>query len=261
MRDDLLQQFVTNQNSQIEKHARLRESEAFAAQAKRLQRLTEGFATAVHATWLMSRRAPNIYDDFLSFRFVDDLLQSAVAIWSLAKEGQLNAAKREMRYMLEASTKHAYVDIKLMGKALPDKTKYLSDVIPSSSLKFINDFRLYTFTCAENKEFMNLILSSYGLLSRYVHRSPEQIEEALRLMSLGVAPAFETAQQVESFVRDLSRMYDVVLVLLFNALGVGLAGDVFVNVLDCMKDWPFHKTRFVKKLSLTFDYKSERNAL
>jgi hypothetical protein len=44
----------------------------------------------------------------------------------------------------------------------------------------------------------------------------------------------------------------------FNALGMGLAGDISVHILDDMKDWPFHKTKFTKLLSSYFDYKHER---
>ncbi len=261
MNDDRLGQKYEHRDLRFEEHARLRESDAFVAQTKRLERLTEGFAIGAHAMWKMSTRAPDIYDEFLSFRFIDDLLQSAVAIWSLAKDGQLTAGKREMRYMLETATKHAYVDLKLMGQPLPEKVTFLSQQVPSSSVKFVDDFRLYSFTDVENKEFMDFIRSKYASLSRYVHRSPEQIEETLRLLERGIAPAFETQLEVESFVRELERLYDVILVLLFNALGLSLAGDVFVYALDDRKKWPFHKTLFTKKLSSSFDYKAERKAL
>jgi hypothetical protein len=259
MSNDLLRQATEYRDSRIEEHARLRQSEPFVAQTKRPQRLTEGFAIGAHAICLMSTRAPHIYDEFLSFRFIDDLLQSAVAIWSLAKEGQLTAGKREMRYMLEAATKHAYVDLKLTKNPLPEKITFLSEQVPNSSMKFVDDFRLYSFTDVENKEFMDFIRSSYASLCRYVHRSPEQVEETLRLLKRGIAPAFETQREVESFVRELERLYDVVLVLLFNALGLSLTGDVFVHTLDGTKEWPFHKTHFTKKLSSSFDYKAERN--
>jgi hypothetical protein len=207
----------------------------------------------------MSTRAPHIYDEFLTFRFVDDTLQSAVAVWLLAKEGQLTAAKREMRYMLETATKHAYVDIKQMGKPLAEKIAFLTDQVPRSSVDFVDDFRLYSFTDAENKAFMDFIRSSYSSLCPYVHRSPQQIEETLRLLERGVAPAFETEREVEAFVRVLERLYDVVLVLQFNALGLGLSGDVFVHALDDISNWPYHKTPFVKLLSSALDYKCERN--
>ena len=260
MHTDPIRKAIEKRDSHIEEHARLRNSEQFRALTTRLLRLMEGFVAGVHATWLMSRRAPNIYDEFLTFRFVDDTLQSAVAIWSLSKDGQFTAARRELRYMLETSTKHAYVDLKQMGKPLREKINFLGAQVPNSSVSFVDDFRLYSFSDVENKAFMDFIRSSYSSLCRYVHRSPEQIDEALRLLKRGVAPAFETPREVQSFILELERLYDVILVLMFNALGLGLASDVFVNVLDDMKTWPFHKTPYTKLLSATFDFKAERNA-
>lgn len=105
---------------------------------------------------------------------------------------------------------------------------------------------------------MNSIRSTYSLLCRYVHRSPEQIEEALKLIQRGIAPGFETAKELESFNASLSNLYDMIIVLHFNALGMALAGDVLVKVLDGERGWPFHKMKFVKLLSSYFDYKHER---
>lgn len=240
-------------------HAALRSAEPFVAQTKRLQRLTEGVTFGIHAMWLMSRRS-SIYDEFLSFRFIDDTLQSVVAVWSLAKEGQLTVAKRELRYLLESVSKHVYADLKLMGQPLAKKINFLAEHIPSSSVSFAEDFRLYSYSDPENKAFMDEIKSRYSSLCRYVHRSPEQVQESLRLLAQGISPGFETAKQLELFVRELERVYDVLLVLLFNALGLGLSGDVFVQVLDDLRTWPYHKTRFTKLLSEEFDYKAERRA-
>ncbi|TCO82004.1 hypothetical protein EV699_10699 [Plasticicumulans lactativorans] len=244
----------------VANHAALRSSEPFVAQTKRLQRLTEGVTFGIHAMWMMSTRS-STYDEFLSFRFIDDTLQSVVAVWSLAREGQLTVAKRELRYLLESVSKHVYADLKLMGKPLAEKITFLADHIPSSSVSFVEDFRLYSYSDPENKAFMGEIKSQYSSLCRYVHRSPEQVQESLRLLTQGISPGFETPKQLESFVRELERVYDVLLVLLFNALGPGLAGDVFVHMLDDHRTWPYHKTRFTKLFSREFDYKAERRPL
>lgn len=247
-------------DKRIADHTKLRASEAFVAQEKRLQRLTEGFALGVHSVWTMTTRAPHIFDEFLTFRFVAETLQSAVAIWSLARHGQITAAKREMRYALESSAKHAYVDLKQMGKPLSEKLKFVETEVPRSSISFVDKLRLFSYSDDENKAFIDEIKSQYSMLCRYVHRSKEQIDEALRLLQRGIAPAFETPREVESFCRDLERLYDLLLVLHFNALGLELAGDVFVHALDHDKSWPYHKSKFTKLLSSQFNYKAERNA-
>ena len=260
MNDDPLNQIIDKRDEHIVGHEKLRAKEPFVSQTKRLLRLTDGLAFGLHSIWLMSRRCPSIYDEFLTFRFFDDTIQSVVAIWSMAKEGQLTPAKREMRYLLESCAKHVYVDLNRMSKPLTEKLSFLETEVPSSSVSFVDDFRLYQFSDAENKEFMDGIRSMYSSLCKYVHRTPEQIEEALRLLQRGVSPGFETAQNVESFCRELAQLYDLVLVMHFNALGMGLAGDVFTHAIDSAKSWPYHKTKFVKVLSSYFDYKHERQA-
>lgn len=258
MNDHPLSQIRAKLDEHIAGHKELRAKEPFVSQSKRLLRLTEGLAFGLHSIWLISRRCPSIYDEFLTFRFFDDTIQSVVAIWSLAKEGQLTPAKREMRYLLESCAKHVYVDLKKMSKQFTEKLIFLDTHVPKSSVSFVDDFRLHQFSDAENKEFMDCIRSMYSSLCKYVHRSPEQIEETLRLLQRGVSPGFETEQDLESFCRELAQLYDSVLVMHFNALGMGLAGDVFTHALDSLEKWPYHRTKFVKLLSSYFDYKHER---
>jgi hypothetical protein len=255
--DDILRQLATKRAEVIAAHDELRSKYPFVSQSKRLNRLTAGLAFGLQSIWLMSRRA-GIYDDFLTFRFFDDTIQSGIAIWSLAKEGQISPAKREMRYLLESCAKHVYVDLRLMGKPIGEKLSFLKNEVPYSSVSFVDNFRLYQFSDHENKQFMDTIRHTYTLLCRYVHRSPQQIEEALRLLQQGISPGLETAKEIESLCRQLAQLYDLVLVMHFNALGVGLSGDVFTTVLDSSAKWPFHKTKFVKLLSSYFDYKQER---
>lgn len=259
MDDEVVRQLSAKRDELIAAHNKLRATEPFVSQCKRLDRLTVGLAFGLNAIWMMSRRS-GIYDEFLTFRFFDDTIQSAVAVWSLGKEGQISPAKREMRYLLESCAKHVYVDLMQMGRPIRDKLSFLQNEVPPSSVSFVHDFRLYQFSDSENKVFMDTIQSTYKSLCSYVHRSPQQIDEELQLLQRGVFPGFETAQEVESLCRQLAQLYDLVLVMHFNALGIGLAGDVFTTALDSWKGWPFHKTKFVKLLSSYFDYKHERQA-
>ena len=84
MNDDPLGQIIARRDEHIARHEELREKQPVVSQSKRLLRLTEGLAFGLHSIWLISRRCPSIYDEFLTFRFFDDTIQSVVAIWSLA---------------------------------------------------------------------------------------------------------------------------------------------------------------------------------
>jgi len=255
---DPLDEMLAAREAEIARHAGLRRQEPFASHTKRLSRLTMGFCFAMDAMWLTSARGREFFEEFLTFRLVDDQLQSSIAILSLAGEGQLTAARRELRYMVEACTKHVYVDLKEIGKSFADKLTYLETAVPRSSISFVEDFRLYQFTDDENKLFMDDIRGTYSELCKYVHRSPQQIQETLGQINRGIFLGFETADELQLFVRLLARAYDLILVMHFNALGMALTGDVFTRVLDQNREWPFHRTKFVKLLSAYFDYKFER---
>lgn len=69
--------------------------------------------------------------------------------------------------MLESSSKHVYVDLKKTGAPLSEKLRFLEKEVHSSSVDFTKDFRLYEFSVAENKEFMNNVRSMYSMLCRY----------------------------------------------------------------------------------------------
>ncbi len=244
----------------IQAHDDLRNTPEFKAQQVRCVRLMEGAALGLHSTWLMASRCQSLIDDFLTFRFVDDTLQSIISIWALANEGLHNPARREMRYLLEAASKHLYVDLKLMhaNARLSEKIAFLESTVSSSSVAFVSDMTLYGFDVAQNKEFIDEISSTYSRLCQYVHRSPEQVSKSIALLSRGISPGFDTAQEFEALNQEITQLYDLVLVMHFNALGLGLAGDLFVSLFDGMQAWPYHRTKHVARVSRLFDYKFER---
>jgi hypothetical protein len=60
------------------------------------------------------------------------------------------------------------------------------------------------------------------------------------------------------FNRLAFQVYDLVLVRLFQGLGLSMAGDIFTDILDHEPSWRFHKGKFVSRLSKCFDCKHER---
>eukprot|EP01133_Synstelium_polycarpum_P013759 gene13759-16227_t len=82
-------------------------------------------------------KAGHIYDNFLTIRVIEELLESAIGILSLVNGGTHNMVKREMRYLVELVTKYVVIDYELMGKKFEDKVKYLKTDIPSSSIEVI----------------------------------------------------------------------------------------------------------------------------
>ena len=92
------------------------------------------------------------------------------------------------------------------------------------------------------------------------HRiSPRQIEERLELDDVGRSVGFQKADDLRKVGRLMFRVYDIALTLFFHGYHLSMTGDVFINGLDDMPDWKFHKGKYVACVSAYFDYKHERN--
>lgn len=77
----------------------------------------------------------------------------------------------------------------------------------------------------------------------------------------GSSPGFESVSEFRAVNREYARLCDVILFLNFCILGPpGLAGDVLVNVFDDNPRWPYHKTKYMSRLSKYHDYKMERKS-
>lgn len=195
-------------------------------------------------------------NDYLLFRFAPHLVESALAVTSCAKEGMQNAARRELRFLLEAAVKLSSRDshndaTKFEDRLarLGDRGKRFEDYV--AELQYFDEFKNPAEANAET-------LSLYSELSHYVHASVPQFEIAMARSRQGESPGMETVATLNRFNKLAFRVYDLILVRIFYGIGLSLAGDIFTSVLDDELQWRFHKGRFVGRMSRCFDYKHER---
>lgn len=120
---------VAERSKRIETHQKLRESKPYQDELKCIKGATYDFLKAVQACFLMSRRAPDIYDNMLVFRLTDDAIQSAIACLSLIDQGFHNPVRREMRYMIESGVKNLYVDQRKSKEPLEKKLEFLHNEV------------------------------------------------------------------------------------------------------------------------------------
>lgn len=106
----------------IEEHKRLRESQPYVDAAMRVQRATLDFVETVRTAWLFATRHPN-FQKQVFWRFTDDLLGSALAVWMTSREGIDTVARRELRFMLELVIRNAYVDLVFAKAETPLDTR------------------------------------------------------------------------------------------------------------------------------------------
>lgn len=195
-------------------------------------------------------------EDYLLYRFAPHLTEAALAMMFCAREGMQNAARQELRFLLEAAVKLSSRDThggagafeeRLAG--LGDRSKRFEDYV--AELQYFGEF--------EKPEEANAdILSLYSELSHYVHASVPQLESSMARSRRGEPPGMETVATLNKFNKLAFRVYDLALVRIFYGIGLSLAGDIFTSTLDDEPKWRFHKGKFTGRLSRCFDYKHER---
>lgn len=67
-------------------------------------------------------RSPH-HEEWMLYRFTDDLMESAISVVLVAREGIFKVGRRELRYVLEATTKYVHID-----QQLDHKGKFVREV-------------------------------------------------------------------------------------------------------------------------------------
>lgn len=195
-------------------------------------------------------------DKSLLLAYQDLLTESLLMALEASLQGIRNVCRRELRYVLEHSVKLLSLDQNQINVPLSEKAALLNDRGKRFE-DYVSDLKLFDeFSAKEN--FKNEILSLYSYLSTITHPSHDSLQEVERLSKKGVYTSMESVSALNTLAKNFFNVLDVSLVLVFHSIGLGLAGDVFVQCLDDEKKWKFHKGKFVKELSKCFDYKAER---
>ena len=255
---DFVEQVRRTKEEQVKAHQKVLNSPEYEAEWKHIEGATFHFIQAIHACFMMSRRAPELYDKMLMFRLTDDLIQSALAIMFLVKNGMHNPVAREVRFMVESGVKQLFVDQQKPGESFEDRLQFLHDEVDRSSISMVEQLQLSAFDEVGAKEFYDELTDLYYKQCAFIHPSRRQIEEMVTRAEAGKPLGFETADELRKIGRLIFRLYDMLLVLQFHGVGLSLAGDIFSQWFDCDLKWKFHKGKYTKRVSAHFDYKAER---
>lgn len=224
-----------------------RSSQHFKQELQTLDRLTGDFIGLLRAAWLAFTRYPDS-DKWMLQRFTDDILESAMSVSLLAREGVFNVGRRELRYVVEAVTKYVFVDQQVPGDTeLEERVRLLGDTsrVPRSSVDPIHEI---TFRLVDSTTFPAAVTSAFGALSGYTHASVRQLDERLRRAEKGEWTGFESAATLRSFNKLLLSTYDIVIALIFEGIGPMFTADLFEQFLDDHPKWRFHKGKFVQQV-------------
>ena len=233
------------------------ETQPFQDALKYLESIASDFLKAHTCVRLTGTRF-SASNDYLLFRFAPQLVEAVISVTMNAKEGLQNAARRELRFLVETVVKFSVCDADSRANNFDERLGLLAE----REGRF-EDYvaRLRYFDGFERPEEANAaILSLYGELSGYVHATGPQFEDVLNRYGRGEDAGRESVATLNRFNRLAFQVYDLVLVLVFESIGLSFAGDIFVTVLDDELGWRFHKGKYVGRMSRCFDYKAERKA-
>lgn len=238
-------------------------SPEYVAEMTFVERMTFDLIRVLHLCIEYSGRAGEYSENSIVVRSTEDLAQSIIAAWSLVRDGLITPIKRELRYVLESAVKHLYVDQQMEGRkpvaTLVERLDYLHANVDASGIDVRSQLKLEAFHPDDAKQFVDELYCTYRECCAYVHVSRRQIEERLDLAARGRSLGLETAEELRKIGRLMFRTYDIAMALFFHGYGLPMSGDIFINVLDDLADWKFHKGKYVSVVSAYFDYKHERN--
>lgn len=255
---DFFKPFKEERENKSKEHKLLMESEAYQQEIKFFHKIIDDFIMTLACISFYSTRCQQLNENSIMIREIELLIESIVGISQQIKEGTINPAKRELRFMLESSVKYLLVDQKANELTYEEKIHYLDKSIPNASIEPIGEIRFFGLNNKEASEFRNDVRVIFSKLCEFVHPSKYQIDEYLRRCKRGAFIGFETQKEINDFNKLLFRTLDIITVLMFEVLGISFTGDLFIHVFDEKKDYKFVKGKYVSRYSKVFDYKAER---
>lgn len=205
-------------------------------------------------------RDPNYADNHLLFYLAQDFLESAISIGSLAIEGLLNVAKRELRFILESSIKICFVQQKSYHSSIKEKLEQFDKELSSPRISLKQNLDLSMLPEDLRELFSEDTGRIYSLMSSYVHLTPLQIEGRIAAVNAGRSAGKVTAADVEGLNSLSACGLANSLVLLLHSVPSYVAGDLLVKRDGTTIDWYFSGSRFLAGIDIHFDYKHERQA-
>jgi hypothetical protein len=204
-------------------------------------------------------RDPKYITEHLLSYLAQDLIQSTVAITSLAMEGMISVAKRELRFIIESSIKLCFVQQKAdRATTVSAKLAQFDSELSSQRISIKNNIDLSMLPEPLRADYQDEVGRLYGLTSGYVHLTPAQIGERIAAVDAGRTAGNETAGDILELNRVTERALAASLVLIFHSVPEFVAGDWLVESDGATVAWYFMGSRFIAAMDAHFDYKHER---
>lgn len=227
---------------------------------KKMQLIINSYLAGLGFIHMDTSGSPSYKDNHLLSYLVQDLLQSAVSILTLGTEGLANVARREVRFILEATIKLCYVQQKEYQISIREKIEKFDKELRSQRISVNRELDLYLLPDECRQAFIEECGRIYYLTSSYVHLTPAQLNERIAAVDAGRTSGKESREDVEDLNLLVARGLAASLVLLFHSVPQHVAGDFLVDMNGDTPEWYFSGSRFIAAIDSQFDYKHERQS-
>lgn len=265
----LMRRISDERQRRSDEHAALRAGEPYRAAIGQIDRYILDYGLGVNAIELMATRNPPYFDELISLRIKPHYVQSMIAASWMIKEGLHDPAKREMRFLIEASVKALWLDqgspslredrdseVTAPPRTVREKAAALDALGRERFEKVVDSLQFGMLGDVASDQYRQRAKSLYSQLSTTTHISSRNVERDLTNFDKDKHFAFETVADVNSIAQLLRQVLDLALASHFEAFDRGLVGDLFEP--HFVPGWSFLKMPLVAAVDRYFDYKHER---
>lgn len=265
----MIAELGADRKRRTEEHATLRKSASYRGALRQLDRYILDYGLGINMIELMATRWHGFFDERISLRIKPHLVQSMIAASHMIREGLHDPARREMRFLVEASVKALWLDQgspaiagkpddarKRRPRNVAEKVAALDGLGRERFDQLVDSLCFGMLDAAAGAAYRQSAKSLYGTLSTTTHVSSRDVSRDLANFEKGKHFAFETVADVNAVTRLLRQVLDLGLASHFEAFDHGLVGDIFEPVFA--PKWSFLKMPLVGAIDRHFDYKAER---
>lgn len=200
---------------------------------------------------------PQFKDSHLLRPLAQDLFESALSLRVLAQEGMHRVLTRELRFIVEASTKLCFVQQKNYRSSISEKLEKFRKQLESPRIP-IRDLELAMLSPQTTLAFIEDAGRLYGRTSSFIHWSAGQIYERMEELEKGNSIGHESVETVRATNDLIRRSLAISLVLILHSVPQYVSGDFMVDSDGKTVQSYFLQSKYLAEIDANFDYKHER---
>lgn len=225
---------------------------------EKLKTITQSFYDSILFSILNFSRGPSNWKSNFFLRTSDEFIEGLESIEKMIEAGFRNQCRRELRFLIEAAIKSAFITQNASNENFEEQLKTHRKLLKSSGLNSINRINFPFFSRQETKKnFILEIKQMYGNLCNYVHLTPEQLTEKIALSKDGKPFDKLSLEELRILNNEIALSFSYISVLFFNSMPQYVVGDFFEPSLP---DYYYYKSKYISEIDQEFDYKHERQA-